>query len=551
MNVKSLFYFLITGLIGCNAQQPKNLNKPVPFVEKKVALSDKEKQTWYLMDYGQDTVPGTSLQRAHERLKGKHNEEIIIAVIDTDISPKHPSITKNFWKNQNEIANNNIDDDGNGYVDDVHGWNFIGNKNGDRLIYEYFEFTRIVKYYENSKNKRELDFTEEDYSKAKKTLKDKAKQREEYFISDSTYTEDLKRAVAVFENIVPRPKLTLKKLDSIAKRTDSLSKEIETLKWAVKHDYSIDDAIADLKIHNRYRKYYYNFNYDERAITKDDPSNIRDTDYGNNIVSYDQDFIDHATPVAGTILKFVSSPKISKTATAKFKIMPIVAACYGQAHDKDLALAIRYAVDNGARIINMSIIKEFSTNKNWLLEAIAYAAEKDVLIVNGAGNANTNIDDNKNYFPNDSDYIHNEVAQNFIMVGGSTYQAELGFKYYNSNYGKENVDILAPAVDIYAPSGHSGFSFASGTSMSAPIVSGIAALLRSYYPFLSATQVKKIIMSSGNRYNTMPTLSKKKKETAPFSSLSKSGAIVNAHNAILLADQFRASDKNRSAIPEH
>ena len=494
------------------------------------------------MDYVKDTIPGISLQKAFDFIgkKKKVSSSVIIAVIDTELNTLHPYVKDIIWKNLDEIPNNGIDDDKNGYVDDVNGWNFLGNPKGENLTYELFEFTRMVKDYEKTtaNKKNNLDYSYEDYILARKKLTEEKEETENYFVSDSIYTIDLKKAEKKFQTIIPRNELTIEKLDSLKNIRKDLDEEIKTLRWAVEYEYTIEDAENDLKTHNNYRKFYYNLNYDERKIIGDNPDNILDNGYGNNIVRYDVENIDHSTLVSGIIKSVIIPNEKDMAFASKFKVMPIVAAVYGQAHDKDLALAIRYAVDNGASIINLSIIKEFSIRKSWVFEAIKYAASKDVLIVNGSGNNNLNIDKNKNFYPNDNDYKSSEFTNNFLMVGGSSYQTSTGFKYNSSNYGKINVDVLAPAVDLYTSSGIEDYKFANGTSMSAPIVTGVSALIRSYYPNLRAEQVKQIIMNSGTAYDIKVKLKSNSDDLVPLKDLTKSGKIINAYNALIMADKI-------------
>ena len=223
------------------------------------------------------------------------------------------------------------------------------------------------------------------------------------------------------------------------------------------------------------------------------------------------------------------------------KIMAVRAVPDGDEYDKDVALGLRYAVDNGAKIINTSFGKAYSPKKKWVYEAIQYAASKDVLIVNAAGNDGKNIDVEKTY-PNDSRDLKIEISDNFLTVGAmsANYNETLPASF--SNYGKINVDVFAPGVQIYSTTPENGYEKYSGTSMAAPSAAGVAALIRSYYPKLSASQVKHILMNSG----TLITLEVIKPgsqsrenptgEKVPFSELSVSGRVVNAYNALKMAN---------------
>ena len=157
-----------------------------------------------------------------------------------------------------------------------------------------------------------------------------------------------------------------------------------------------------------------------------------------------------------------------------------------------------------------------------------------------AGNENLDLDQEKNFYPNDTDYKSPEITGNFIMVGGINYEIGENLKSSFSNYGKETVDIMAPATDIYALASNNEYEFVDGTSFAAPIVSGVAGLIRSYYPNLKASEVKSILMDSGVSYNGLVNVTKSvdEKELVPFSSLSKSGKIVNAYNALIMAEEI-------------
>src|SRR5690606_11307219 len=201
------------------------------------------------------------------------------------------------------------------------------------------------------------------------------------------------------------------------------------------------------------------------------------------------------------------------------------------------ALGIRYAVDNGASIINCSFGKGFSPNAEWVYDAIQYAASRDVLIVHAAGNDGKDLDDPENpNFPNDHKG-HGEFVDNLITVGAltETYGSKMGAGF--SNYGKNNVDVFAPGAGIYSSMPGDQYKFQGGTSMAAPAVAGVAALIRSHYPKLTAPQVKKIIMESGLSSKRCVSLVGDRKKARRVDLSSKSGKMVKSHNALILADQ--------------
>lgn len=216
--------------------------------------------------------------------------------------------------------------------------------------------------------------------------------------------------------------------------------------------------------------------------------------------------------------------------------MPLSISAFGDEHDKDISLAIRYAVDNGAKVINMSFGKEFSLYKEWVFDAIKYADKNNVLIVSSAGNDGRNLNTSEVY-PNDSDINQNEVADNFLLVGASNYNINSKMVPRFSNYGSNNVDVFAPGRKTYSTSAKKEKyeTVAGGTSTSSAITSGVAALLRSHYPNLTASQIKHILMDSGVKY-TFPV--KIRDTLLPFNKLSKSGKIINAYNALIMADSI-------------
>jgi len=231
--------------------------------------------------------------------------------------------------------------------------------------------------------------------------------------------------------------------------------------------------------------------------------------------------------------------------------MPLCISSYGDENDKDISLAIKYAVKNGASVINISSGKKFSLREKWVIDALEYANSNNVLVTTSAGNDYTNLDNPKNYnYPNDTDENGVEIVDNLIKVGASTRFLSDSIFNYASNYGKKEVDVFAPGHDIFTSSSQNKnqkYKFVSGTSFARPVVSGIAALIFSYYPSITASEVKRIIMDSGVEY-TFPVKTPTKEDknrTTPFNELSKSGKIVNAYNALIMADSISKISNNR------
>eukprot|EP00218_Dolichomastix_sp_CCMP3274_P014570 CAMPEP_0170150440 /NCGR_PEP_ID=MMETSP0033_2-20121228/46421_1 /TAXON_ID=195969 /ORGANISM="Dolichomastix tenuilepis, Strain CCMP3274" /LENGTH=333 /DNA_ID=CAMNT_0010387473 /DNA_START=68 /DNA_END=1069 /DNA_ORIENTATION=+ len=331
--------------------------------------------------------------------------------------------------------------------------------------------------------------------------------------------------------------MTLSGLWKIKTKDTIVLNKIKKLKDYIKNNTKYASRKAT---EQRYLDIYLNVNYDERSIIGDNVDDIKDTVYGNNIIASDttEGAHTHAIKVAGIIGANRNNNVGIKGITNAVKIMPISISPYGDEQDKDMALGIRYAVNNGAKVINISSSKTFSLHQDWVLDALKYAEERDVLVVTSAGNNSEDLEKYFNY-PNDTNSRNKEVLTNFIKVGASSNFLNENLVHQTSNYGKKSVDIFAPGRYIYTTQANNTYNYSGGTSLSAPIVSGVVALIRSHYPNLTASEVKQIIMESGVSYDIMvnkPSTSKEK-ELVPFSSLSKSGKIVNAYNALLMAEE--------------
>lgn len=515
---------------------------------------------WQHKDIQLDSIPGISSNRAYQELlkKGKEGKEIIIAVIDTQIDINHEEYTNQIWQNKNEIPNNKIDDDHNGYIDDVNGWNFLGNKNGESTVWVNAIFTRIVKKYDtlfkNKKSSQIKNTKKKDFLKYKKAKQRLEKERKEVMKK----TEFINKKYEVYKGILqdlqpyfPDKKYTKARLDSIQTKDDQILTSIKKMKYCI--DKSLDSSWFETRI--RWSKedtdYYINTKYNDRSIIGDNVEDINDAYYGyHNININHERIIYHGTYVTGLIASNRYNNKgIKGVAPSNTKIMPVVVACEGDEYDKDIALAIRYAVNNGANIINMSFKKDFEMHNEWVVDAIKYAKKHNVLLVKAAGNDNQNLDLFKKNgdYPNDYDSLGNEYVTNFLNIGASSHHLNKRLKANFSNYSKKNVDIFAPGDEIYTTSPLNKYRFKSGTSLSTPIVSGVAALIWSYYPKLKAHEVKEIIMESGISYDIEVEIRNEKGEKVlvPFRSLSKSGKIVNAYNALLMAKNYKKWKKGK------
>jgi len=496
------------------------------------------KANWQNLDLKTDSVFGISTEKAYtELLKGKKHVTVIVAVIDEGVDINHEDLKGVIWTNPKEIAGNHIDDDKNGYVDDLHGWNFEGGPKGN-VQYETYEYVRLIRFekpkYENADSTK-LSAAElvkyHDYLKMKVKLAKAIKVAEEgkrlmtktYLLRDTLLMDMNNNNPTVADFKIYKPKNDQKSIVNY-----------------VINNYKGNDFASDwkkmldesMKYYQSQRDYSLNINYDPRSIVGDNPNDDNEHYYGNNDVTGPD--AHHGTHVAG-IIGAVRDNNIGINGVANdVMIMPVRASLDGDEHDKDVANAIRYAADNGAKVINMSFAKDYSWDKKVVDDAVKYAVSKDVLIVHGAGNDNADRDKIKNY-PNKIYDDSSGMAPTWIEVGASGSKDGEFLKAGFSSYGKINVDVFAPGVDIYSTTPNSTYGDKSGTSMASPMVAGLAALIRTYYPKLTAIQVKEIILNSVAKVNHDITIHGKK---VPFADICVSGGIVNAYNALKLATTY-------------
>lgn len=516
-------------------------------IAKKGTMTETEMQSWPHMDIIKDSVPGMSLQKAYEFLADKKGDKVIIAIIDSGIDIKHEDLSKLVWVNTKEIPNNKIDDDKNGYVDDINGWNFLGSKKGNAYA-EQLEMTRIVKKLTPKfKGKLATQIDEKDikdynlYVKLSNEIKDRKEKANENKARYEFYKSSVQEAHQKAVNLLKKEIYTISELDSLATAHENLQPQLFNLIRIIDGDGSIKEALSFLEegiehFTKQFTSPNYDIQFDGRAIVGDNPDDFYDRNYGNPNVFHFNDEEIHGTHVTGISAAIRNNGIGMNGVTNNVKIMSIRAVPDGDEYDKDVALAIRYAVDNGAKVVNMSFGKSYSPQKQWVYDAIKYAESKDVLLVHAAGNDAKNIDKADN-FPNDSDDKINEFANNMITIGAITRHFDENLVADFSNYGKKNVDLFAPGLEIYSTYPNNKYESIQGTSMAAPQVAGVAALIRSYYPKLSAKQVKQILMNSGIGVSFNVILPGTSFEKVPFESLSASGKILNAYNAILMAHQ--------------
>ena len=557
--LKSIIFTIIVSFvfISCASSKAttsasKGFEEVVNATAKKSVLSESEKNKWSHADLEKDSIAGMSIAKAYAFLEGKKGVEVIVAIADSGVDVEHEDLKDVAWKNPKEIAENNLDDDNNGYVDDIYGWNFLGNKEGKIVNADQLEITRIVKKGMDkfgTKKAYEIETTDrtefEEFLKRKEEFqKTVASKKQEL----AALKESKKRILEISENFKAVKKLVGKEVFTLNDLKNVKPKGIEMAMQVS----DVTSLLVNGQTEASFKEYkkgfleylegiekgeHYNLKFNARQTLGDNLYDITDKFYGNNNVIGSKELESHGTHVAGIVAASRNNEKGVNGVASNVKIMAVRVVPDGDEHDKDVALGIRYAVDNGAKIINTSFGKRFSPNKNWVFDAIKYAEKNDVLIVNAAGNDGKNIDVRKTY-PNDSKDLVHEISDNVLTIGASSlyYNEKLPATF--SNYGKLNVDVFAPGVDIYATVPKDKYSFNSGTSMAAPSAAGVAALVRSYYPQLKASQVKHVLMNSGVKINFEVIKPGTKNEKVPFADLSVSGRIVNAYNALKMADRI-------------
>jgi len=528
----SVIFFVVTAL---SAFSQSSTNRSVP-------------NDWFLLDPEQDSLQGVSAERAYQTLlKGQPSRTVIVAVIDSGVDIDHEDLKNVIWKNEDEIPDNGIDDDKNGYIDDVFGWNFIGGKSGnvDADTYELTrEYIRLKKKYENvegnkvgKKQKAEYESYQEIKDKYEKL---KAKNEQQYKLYSNIYN-NISQSIDTLKSLLQVDTIKAEDLKKFETNDPSLLFAKGFLLNMFKNigeDGILEEYVAELKEGVDYYevivKYGYNESFDSRQIVGDDINNLNEKGYGNNDVKGPDP--EHGTHVAGIIAADRKNNLGIKGIADNVKIMVVRAVPNGDERDKDVANAIFYAVDNGAQIINMSFGKSFSPQKEVVDKAVRYAEQKGVLMIHAAGNDGEDIDVEKNY-PSRT-YADGKEAKNWIEVGASAWGSDEDFVGSFSNYGKKGVSLFAPGVDIYSTVPESKYKNQSGTSMASPSTAGVAALLMSYFPELSAEQVKDILMKSSRKFDNL-TVQKPGGGRANFNQLSASGGLVNAYEAVKMAQGIK------------
>ncbi|TDH29116.1 peptidase S8 [Segetibacter sp. 3557_3] len=510
---------------------------------------------WHLMDATRDSFHGISINRSYEYLKGKKSKPVIVAVIDSGVDTTHEDLKNVFWRNTGEIPGNGIDDDGNGYIDDVRGWNFLGGKDGRNVKKESGEVARIYHRYKARFENINLDSLRNDekdqyalWKRADKELQvDPQSQVELMFLEMAV--KAAKKHDKLLREQLGKEKFTsedLEKFQPTSTQGQQAKMGFLTFVKIIEMDPEETNAsiLSQLDEYISGKKQSYEakdtppVNY-RADIVKDNYNDINDRFYGNNDVMGPDSR--HGTHVSGIIAAQRDNGIGVDGVADDVRIMVLRAVPDGDEYDKDVALAIRYAVDNGAKVINMSFGKGFSPEKKWVDEAVKYAEKKDVLLVHAAGNDAEDNDVTENY-PNPNLKSLGTNAANFITVGASSDPRIKGQYVADfSNYGKKTVDVFAPGVKIYSTvNGGNTYANLQGTSMASPVVAGVAALIRSYFPLLTAKQVKYAIEKSVNTADTLWVNKPGTKNKVNMQDLCRTAGWVNAYNAVKVASTLLA-----------
>lgn len=525
---------------------------------------------WHLMDQSTSGYAGISLDKAYDFIKEKKlkSKTVIVAVIDSGVDTTHEDLKSVLWHNPGEIPGNGIDDDHNGYVDDVYGWNFLGGKDGKNVEQDSYEGARVYHEFKNKWGGKTVDTTQLSKEDKIQYLMWKRAEQDvtggdktnglELILLKNVYNAAVK-SDSIISKALGKEKYTGYDLDSL-KSTDPEVKKAKMILLPLFQGNNVMDG-NNQDLLEGFDEYVSGEEKKAEAvetapedyrgeIVKDNYSDINDKYYGNNNVMASPKAALHGTHVCGIIGADRTNGIGMSGIADNVKIMMVRAVPDGDEHDKDIALAIRYAVDNGAQVINMSFGKSFSPEKKWVDDAVKYAESKGVLLVHAAGNDAKNVDTTYN-FPSPVFQDDGKKADDWITVGASGDSLIGGLVAEFSNYGKKQVDVFAPGKKIYStvPTGNN-YQNLQGTSMASPVVTGLAALILEYFPNLSAEQVKMVIEKSTVKPSEK-VIDPGTGEEVSLGDLSVSGGIVNAYDALKLASTLkgeRTTPANKKAF---
>lgn len=526
----------------------------LPFQGFSQDKKDKAPANWFNLDYKTDGVMGISTEKAYEILKGRKSTPVIVAVIDGGVDVQHEDLKDALWINEKESSANGKDDDNNGYIDDKYGWNFIGNASGENVNYDNLEVTRQIAKYEPKyisvlPSTRLSETERREFVAYQKMVADYTSKMDEAQFGNTSYGRLKSNIDKMIASLGKEPKdITKEDIENFKAEGDQMKMAVRIAKKEVDTD-GFEKFYDDLKdaanYYNTQVQYHLNKEYNSRKIVGDNYEDPTERYYGNPDVKGPD--AEHGTHVAGIIAAKRNNGIGINGVADNAKILSVRVVPNGDERDKDVANGIRYAVDNGAKIINMSFGKAYASHKKIVDEAIQYAMEKDVLLVHAAGNDGKNIDIHPNYptkYYTDSLKAITGEAPAWITVGATSWKQDGDLLANFSNYGYKSVDVFAPGVAINSTMPENTYKDQQGTSMAAPVVSGLAALLRSYYPELTAQEVKDIILKTVTKVDQKVKIKEDGTSKKVYlDEISVSGGIVNAYNAVVEATKYINSKK--------
>ena len=479
-----------------------------------------------VLDWYNGGKAGMQTNKAYKKVKKRKTTTVIVAIIDSGIDIEHKDLEGKIWTNTKEIAGNGIDDDNNGYIDDIHGWNFLGNKNGENANDMRLEMTRI---YAHLSVKENLSSEEKALLEEVKThVEEERAQYEGYLMQMGMMGPMIESIPGMVAKELGKEDYTLKDLSKWKAEGDKA--QIKAMAEAILTGELSKEVIEKQKeqIQNMLDT-HLNKDFDGRKVVGDNPDDFSDVTYGNNDVEGPDAL--HGTHVGGIVGAIRSNDLGGQGVANDVLLMSLRAVPNGDEFDKDIALAIRYAVDNGASVINMSFGKSYSPHQQEVYDAFAYADAKGVLMVHAAGNDHKNVDTEPN-FPTYKYSFQTKKSDHFLTIGSSTRFKKEKLPSSFSNYGKEGVDVFAPGSEIYNTVPQSDYQVLQGTSMASPMVAGVAAMLKSYFPEFSMKEIKDVMLSSAKSYKGVQQTHPETKKMTDFAELSVTGAVINVKNAV-------------------
>ena len=545
-------------LVGCTSSQPVTTPAPTGDSEstasaprdtsrvagsasdtttERPARPDEAPTDWFHLDREQRRIPGLATRTAYETVLADRSprDTVTVAIIDSGVDIDHEDLGASTWTNRDEVPDNQQDDDGNGYVDDRHGWNFIGGPNGRNVEQDTYELTRLyVEYRErfSAVDSASVADSNRDAYRRFKTLRKRFRQKRQQAEKELKNVQQARDAVQFSEKVLTShlgvDSLNRTTVDTLTADDPQLRKARDILLYFYRQNLAPQDIYDYYDSLQRRVEYNYNPDFNPRSIVGDDYSDKTERYYGNSDVEGPDPY--HGTHVSGIVAAVRNNDVGIDGVAQPVRVMSIRAVPNGDERDKDVANAIRYAAENGADVINMSFGKGYSPHKGVVDAAVQYADSMNVLMVHAAGNDGANIDTTENY-PTRT-YLDGGQAQHWIEVGASSWKAPPNLVAPFSNYGAESVDVFAPGRAIYSTTPNDQYEESDGTSMAAPMVSGVAALIMAYFPDLPVTQVRSVLLETATTYPDTMVTRPGGSEKVPFGQLSRTGGIVNAQAAL-------------------